>query len=245
MARDSNGNYSLPAGNPVVAGEVISVTVQNATMDDLGTEIADSLCRSGKGAMLADLDMGSNKITALAAPTVDADAATKGFVDDSVATAISQALAIHGGNAMLADLDMGSNKLINLATPSLDTDGATKGYVNAVTTLDDANALTVAANWAINAVHSFRVGRLVTLKVGVHATADDVALTAGTLVEAIRPYHTSVFPVLGAFTDNSSGALTAAIVEIRTGGDIIVIIPGAGFIDTDDIIEFVVTYVAA
>lgn len=53
MPRDSSGNYTLPAGNPVVTGTTIASTWGNATMNDLGTEMTDSLSRSGKGAMLA------------------------------------------------------------------------------------------------------------------------------------------------------------------------------------------------
>lgn len=55
MSRDSNGNYTLPSGNPVVAGTTILDTWANPTMTDLGTEITASLNRSGKGGMLAGL----------------------------------------------------------------------------------------------------------------------------------------------------------------------------------------------
>ena len=55
MARDSSGNYTLPSGNPVVGGTTILDTWANPTMSDLGTEIQDSLNRSGKGGMLAGL----------------------------------------------------------------------------------------------------------------------------------------------------------------------------------------------
>jgi len=53
MPRDANGNYALPAGNPVVSGEVISSNWANTTMDDLGLALTDSLDRSGRGGMLA------------------------------------------------------------------------------------------------------------------------------------------------------------------------------------------------
>jgi hypothetical protein len=55
MSRDVNGNYSLPAGNPVVAGTLVEDTWANTTMNDLATAMEDSLSRSGKGAMLASL----------------------------------------------------------------------------------------------------------------------------------------------------------------------------------------------
>lgn len=57
MARNASGTYSLPAGNPVVTATVISSTWANTTLDDLKTEMTDSLSRSGKGGMLAALQL--------------------------------------------------------------------------------------------------------------------------------------------------------------------------------------------
>jgi len=51
MPRDANGNYTLPAGNPVVTQTNISSTWANDTMSDVGNEMTDSLSRSGKGGM--------------------------------------------------------------------------------------------------------------------------------------------------------------------------------------------------
>lgn len=53
MSRASNGAYTLPTGNPVVTGTVISSNWANTTLSDLATEMTDSLDRSGKGGMLA------------------------------------------------------------------------------------------------------------------------------------------------------------------------------------------------
>lgn len=57
MARNSGGTFSLPAGNPVVSGTTISSSTHNSTLSDIATEITDSLSRSGKGAMLAPLEL--------------------------------------------------------------------------------------------------------------------------------------------------------------------------------------------
>jgi hypothetical protein len=53
MPRDSNGNYTLPSGNPVVSGEVISTSWANPTLSDVAAEMTNSLDRSGRGGMLA------------------------------------------------------------------------------------------------------------------------------------------------------------------------------------------------
>ncbi len=57
MPRDSNGIYSLPTGNPVVTGTVITSTWANNTCGDIGNELTDSLSRSGEGGMLAPLKL--------------------------------------------------------------------------------------------------------------------------------------------------------------------------------------------
>jgi hypothetical protein len=49
MARDSGGTYSTPAGQPVVTGTTIDAPTFNTLVADLGSEITDSLSRSGKG----------------------------------------------------------------------------------------------------------------------------------------------------------------------------------------------------
>lgn len=55
MPRNSSGNYTLPAGNPVVANTLIETAWANPTMSDIGSAITDSLDRQGRGAMLAAL----------------------------------------------------------------------------------------------------------------------------------------------------------------------------------------------
>ena len=52
MPRDASGNYTLPAGNPVIGGTIISDSWANPTMSDVGDEITNSLDRNGRGGML-------------------------------------------------------------------------------------------------------------------------------------------------------------------------------------------------
>lgn len=68
MPRNSSGNYTLPAGNPVVPNTLIETAWANPTMSDIGSAITDSLDRSGRGAMLAPLLLvaGSEAAPALA-----------------------------------------------------------------------------------------------------------------------------------------------------------------------------------
>jgi hypothetical protein len=63
-ARNSSGTYSLPAGNPVVTGTTITSTWANTTLNDIKTELTNSLDRQGRGAMLAPLQIVSGTAAA-------------------------------------------------------------------------------------------------------------------------------------------------------------------------------------
>lgn len=63
MARNGAGTYSLPAGNPVVTGTVISSTVQNNTMTDVATALTQSLAYDGQTLPIANLPMGTYRHT--------------------------------------------------------------------------------------------------------------------------------------------------------------------------------------
>src|SRR3977135_4501035 len=79
MPRDASGNYTTPVNSvdPAVAATTISSTDFNQLTADLATELTDSVDRSGKGAMLADLAMGGFKITNVGPPSASTDAARK------------------------------------------------------------------------------------------------------------------------------------------------------------------------
>ena len=53
MPRSGSGLYTLPTGNPVVGGTVVTSTWANTTMDDVSLALTDSLDRNGRGGMLA------------------------------------------------------------------------------------------------------------------------------------------------------------------------------------------------
>lgn len=59
MPRDVNGNFTLPTNDssPAAPRNVIRSSDFNELMGDMSTAMTDSLSRSGKGKMLADLDM--------------------------------------------------------------------------------------------------------------------------------------------------------------------------------------------
>lgn len=51
MPRNSQGQYFLPDGNPVVAGELVKAEWANSTLDDVANALTNSLDRAGAGGM--------------------------------------------------------------------------------------------------------------------------------------------------------------------------------------------------
>lgn len=72
MPRNSSGDYTLPAGNPVVTLTTIQSTWANTTLEDLADAMTDSLSRNGDGGMLAPLPL-DNGTAALPSLTFTSD----------------------------------------------------------------------------------------------------------------------------------------------------------------------------
>lgn len=64
MSRNASGTYTLPAGNPVVSGSIISSTWANGTFNDVANALTDSLSRSGQGGMSAALRIVDGTVSA-------------------------------------------------------------------------------------------------------------------------------------------------------------------------------------
>jgi hypothetical protein len=68
MPRNASGTYSLPSGNPVVSGNIIEASWANTTLNDLATEMTNSLSRAGAGGMTGALRLadGTSSVPGLA-----------------------------------------------------------------------------------------------------------------------------------------------------------------------------------
>lgn len=69
MSRNGSGTYSLPAGNPVVAGTDITVTWGNTTLSDIATALTASISNDGQTPILANLPMSGYKHTGAGSAT--------------------------------------------------------------------------------------------------------------------------------------------------------------------------------
>ena len=101
--------------------------------------IATKLPLAG-GTMSGGISMGTNRITSLADPSSNQDAATKNYVDTQDATKLSLS-----GGTMTGNIVMGANKVTSTATPTADGDLTTKVYVDAILGSATAAATSAAA----------------------------------------------------------------------------------------------------
>jgi len=104
MPRNASGTYTLPSGNPVVAGTTIEASWANTTLNDVANELTNSLSRTGSGGMLAPFRLADGTLGApgiaflnetssglyrpsagLPTPTSASSAATKAYVDTALA----------------------------------------------------------------------------------------------------------------------------------------------------------------
>jgi len=77
MPRDTSGTYTKPPGTTAVTGQIISSSAYNNLANDEAAALTDSLSRSGKGGMQADLSMGGKKVINLGAGSANSDALRK------------------------------------------------------------------------------------------------------------------------------------------------------------------------
>ena len=98
--------------------------MEDSISDAIGDlDFAPYLNLDGSTSMTANLNMGTNRIDALADPATAQQAATKNYVD-------TKAIFADGTKSMTDDLNMGSNNINSLADPTTDQQAATKKYVD-------------------------------------------------------------------------------------------------------------------
>jgi len=146
--------------------------------------------------------MGNNKITGLAAPTANADAATKQYVDNAVVGS----LQIKGGfNATTGVIDGG-------------TDNLTTGAARVAIAVGDFYVCTTAGNFFGNTATPLTVGDQVICNTaaaaGTSVEGDFVIVQSDTDLATATTVGLASFPTSGGLTVNASGAVS---LDAQTG----------------------------
>lgn len=229
MPRNGSGTYSLPAGNPVVAGTTIDAAWANDTMNDLANEITNSLSRTGAGGMLAPFRIADG---AVSAPGLS-------FLNETntgIYRAGSGEMWLTVGGVAVAQVTANgllipSGKRISLPTPANTTDAANKGYVD-----DLVNPVIQYANYYLGPKSS-----------DPSVNNSGGALTAGTTywsttLNQMRVYNGSIWQPMPSTaslqgqTFSGTGAQTAFTLAAPTGNatNLEVFISGVRQVPTTD-----------
>lgn len=162
MSRNGSGTYTLPAGNPVVSGTTITSTWANNTLTDIANAITGSIAADGQTPITGNLQMGNNKITGLATPTVSTDAVTKAYADalvDGSASGNFTNLTVTGTTTLATSLNTilkAVSGVVSNATAGTDyagisnTQSFTAGQRGSVSALTSASTITPNFNTANN-----------------------------------------------------------------------------------------------
>jgi len=130
MPRNGNGEYDLPAGNPVVPGTVIESTWANNTLNDLASALTDSLTADGQTTPVSNLPMGGYHHTGVSDPTLRNQYATLGMSQDGRNTRVN----VTGGVDNLVGTLVGqastyvAGAIVSLFAPANNTGPMTLNY---------------------------------------------------------------------------------------------------------------------
>ena len=169
MPRNASGTYTLPSGNPVVAGTTIEASWANTTLSDVANELTNSLSRTGAGGMLAPFRLADGT---LGAPGIAfLNETSSGLYRPSasnVSMSVSGVLAMTWSNANVV-IPSGITLTANVPTPTSSAQIASKGYVDsALTTASSsstrytytatASQTTFSATYSVGNVDVYRNG---------------------------------------------------------------------------------------
>ena len=227
MSRDGSGTYTLPSGNPVVTGTVISSSVHNATMTDLETEMTNSTDKDGQTVITGTWDFNANKIildldgdTSVTADTDDqVDWEIGGtdlikwvdgiyqYSDTDAGSAIGPILKIYRNSASPADADF----IGALYFDGEDSAGNQDTFASLETQIDDVTSTTEDGTLLIK-----------TMAAGTLTTQFDISSAGITITPSVTMTGDSTALTYTATGDSSAGdnatlAYTSAEGAILTG----------------------------
>lgn len=204
MARDASGTYTRVSNsfsNPT-AGTAISPVDADALFDDIETEMTDSLSRSGKGGMSADLDMNNNDINEIK---------TAVFQGSTSGNTTVQATAIAGTTTLTlpaaTDTLVGKATTDTLTNKTFDTAGAGNSLL--------INGVAASVNTGTGAVVRANSPALVTPDLGTPSAITLTNATGLPIATGVSGLATGVATFLA--TPSSANLQAALTDEVGTG----------------------------
>ncbi len=195
---------------------------------NLATSVGEKVAKSGD-TMSGDLNMGSNKVTSLAAPTANGDAANKLYVDNaqSAAEDYADSLAPNydpAGSAATAQ----SNAESFATTAANNAQDAAEGYADSLAVNYDAAGSAATAESNANSYTDTAIS-------GVNSTI--AALDTDDVAEGSNLYYTTARAKTDAAALLTSATLTNIQITGNGSGLTITAENGVADSDTDDLLE--------
>jgi len=188
MSRNGSGTYTLPAGNPVTTGTVISSSWANTTLSDIASALTSSIAKDGQTTPTNNLPMGGYKLTGMGVGSASTDSITLGQSQNS-------------GEIKLAGVS-GADTITATASPTL----------TAYTTGQMFNFVSVGANTGAVTLNIDGLGAKAVTKLGATAlVASDIP--SGAVVQVY--YDGTQFQLinLAAQSTNSINPLSTSLTS--------------------------------
>ena len=217
MSRNGSGTYTLPAGNPVVTGTVISTTWANNTMNDLASAMTDSVAADGQTPMTGPLNLNSNKVTNVANATLTGDAVNFGQFSTptfSGAVTCSSTLSVAGDTTMAGNLSVNSTGQLKIPSGTTGQRSATplsgmirfnstlnqyEGYTSYTgATISTITFVTTTATLTTATPHGLTTGNTVFI------TGTTPAAYSGTFVITVTSATTFTYTMLSTPANNAT-----------------------------------------
>lgn len=167
----------------------------------------------------ADLPMGSHKITGLATPTLNGDAATKGYVDSRDSTLDATYVKLTGAQTVAGVKTFSSSPVV--PTPTTNMQASTKKYVDdSITTLSNA-CVKLSGNQTIAGTKTFSSkitgsisgncdGNAGTVTNGVYTTGNQT-------IGGTKTFSSKITGSISGNCDGSSGSCTGNAATVTNG----------------------------
>lgn len=210
MPRNSSGNYTLPAGNPVVPNTLIETNWANPTLADVATALTESLDRFGRGSMLAPLLLADG--TQIAPAFAFNSEASTGLYHPATA---ELAVSVTGSQVALFE-PSGVTVFQDLTVQGATTFAGDLGITGNVTLTGDLDVTGTTTTDLLDVVTNATVGG--TLGVTGLATLGSLTVTAATVLAALT--------VSGLFAANGGVVLGDAAADALTINSDTATIPG-------------------
>lgn len=181
MSRNGTGTYSLPAGNPVVTGTVISTTWANGTLTDIATALTQSIASTGVTTPSANLPMGTFRHT--------------GVGNATAKTCYPSVIDVQNGSLITLGAVSGSDTITATAPFTLSAYATGQGF----------QFVSAGANTGAVTINIDTLGaKSITKNGSVALGAGDIS--SGQVVEIV--YDGTRFQMVGARSNSGTGTLT-------------------------------------